>query len=156
MVLFVIISLLVVIIYQDFRYREIWWFMPPLLLVGAFFYQWELLNWNHFLFNVLFISLLMSFLVVYVRVRFKSTNLFKDYFGLGDVLVLLAITPLFGFPFFIYFFTFSTLISLIGYIIFSVFKAQKSIPYAGYISLCTAVFLTLVHYKLTPSFINGL
>jgi hypothetical protein len=150
MYLLAVILILIAIIYQDFRYREIWWFMPPLLLIGGFLYKWETLNWEHFLFNFVFISLLISFLVVYVRIRFKSNNLFKDYFGLGDVLVLIAITPLFGFPFFIYFFTASTIISLIGYVLMSLFKAQKSIPYAGYISLCTIVFLLLVQYKITP------
>ncbi|WP_430405611.1 prepilin peptidase [Fluviicola sp.] len=150
MILLAVILILVSILYQDFRYREIWWFTPPLLLIGGLIYNWETLNWQHFLFNFLFISVVISFLVVYVRIRFKSSNLFKDYFGLGDVLVLLAITPLFGFPFFIYFFTCSTIISLIGYLLFSLFKAQKSIPYAGYISLCTIAFLLLVQYKITP------
>nr|WP_294862127.1 prepilin peptidase [uncultured Fluviicola sp.] len=150
MVLLAVILILISILYQDFRYREIWWFTPPLLLIGGLIYKWETLNWQYFLFNFLFISVVISFLVVYVRIRFKSNNLFKDYFGLGDVLVLLAITPIFGFPFFIYFFTCSTIISLIGYILFSLFKAQKSIPYAGYISLCTIAFLLLVHYQLTP------
>lgn len=150
MVLIAVIVILLSILYQDFRYREIWWFTPPLLLIGGFIYNRENLNWEHFGFNFLFISILISFLVVYVRIRFKSTNLFRDYFGLGDVLVLLAITPLFGFPFFIYFFTASTIVSLLGYLLASLFKTQKSIPYAGYISLCTLAFLVLVHYHITP------
>jgi len=150
MVLLAVILILVSILYQDFRYREIWWFTPPLLLIGAIIYKWEILNWHYFLFNFLFISLVISFLVVYVRIRFKSSNLFKDYFGLGDVLVLLAITPLFAFPYFIYFFTISTVFSLIGYLTLSLFKAQKSIPYAGYISFCVIVFLVLVQYEITP------
>ncbi|MDF3026952.1 MAG: hypothetical protein K0S23_1259 [Fluviicola sp.] len=155
MILIAIISLLITILYQDFRYREIWWFTPPLLLISGFWYKWDIINWEYFLYNFLFIGVLIGFLVIYVRIRFGSTNLFKDYFGLGDVLVLLAITPLFGFPFFIYFFTFSTIVSLIGYVLMSLFKAQKSIPYAGYISLCTIIFLVFVHYKIT-SFIDGI
>lgn len=152
MVLIAVIAVLVSIVYQDFRYRAIWWFTPPLLLIGAFFYQWETLNWQHFGFNVLFIVVVLGFLVVYIRIRFKSMNLFKEYFGLGDALVLLAITPLFAFPFFVYFFTFSTVISLAGYLVASLFKAQKTIPYAGYVSVCTIAFLLLAHYQLTPSF----
>jgi hypothetical protein len=155
MILITVIALLAIILYQDFRYREIWWFTPPLLLIAGFWYKWNLLNWEYFLYNFLFIAVLIGFLIIYVRIRFGSNNLFKDYFGLGDVLVLLAITPLFTFPFFIYFFTVSTIISLIGYILMSLFKAQKSIPYAGYISLCTIIFLVLVQYKLTP-FIYGI
>lgn len=150
MYLLIAIVILVSIIYQDFRYREIWWFTPPLLLVGGFFYKWQMMNWEHFLFNFLFISILISFLVVYVRIRFKSSHLFRDYFGLGDAFVLLAITPFFGFPYFIYFFTVSTIVSLIGYLVMSLFKAQKSIPYAGYISFCMIAFLLLVHFKVTP------
>lgn len=155
MVLIAVIAVLVSIFYQDFRYREIWWFTPPLLLIGGVYYQWKILSWEHFLFNFIFIVIVLGFLLIYVRIRFKSLNLFKEYFGLGDALVLLAITPLFGFPFFIYFFTFSTMVSLAGYVVMSLFKAQKTIPYAGYVSLCTIVFLLLRHYQLTPSFISG-
>lgn len=150
MILIAIIAVLATIIYQDFRYREIWWFTPPLLLIGGFIYKWEILNWEHFLFNFLFISILIAFLVIYVRIRFGSTNLFKEYFGLGDVFILLAITPIFAFPFFIYFFTCGTIISLIGHLILTLFKTQKSIPYAGYISGCVILFLVLVQYKTTP------
>lgn len=150
MILIAVIALLVTILYQDFRYREIWWFTPPLLLIGGIWHKWENLHWEYFLFNLLFIMLLIGFLVIYVRIRFGSTNLFKDYFGLGDVFLLLAITPLFGFPFFIYFFTCGTIFSLIGHMVISVFRTQKSIPYAGYISLFTIVFLLLVQYKVSP------
>lgn len=156
MYLLLVIALLISILYQDFRYRQIWWFTPPLLLMGGFFYKWKILNWEHFLMNLLFISMMIGLLIIYVRIRFNSANLFKDYFGLGDVLVLIAVIPFFGFPFFIYFFTFSTLVSLLGYLISSLFKVQKSIPYAGYVSLCTIVFLTLGHYKLIPFIINQL
>ena len=155
MVLIAVIAVLVTIIYQDFRYREIWWFTPPLLFIAAFFYKWESLNWEHFAFNFLFIGIMIGLLVIYVRFRFGSNNLFKEYFGLGDFLLLLAITPLFGFPFFIYFFTGATIISLIGHLVLTLFKEQKSIPYAGYISSCTIAFLVLVHYQITP-FIFGL
>lgn len=151
MFVYLVIAILITIIYQDFRYREIWWFTPPLLFVGGLIYQWKLLNWEHFLFNILFISFVLSFLVVYIRIRFNSKNLFKEYFGLGDALVLLALTPLFAFPFFIYFFTASTIISLIGFLLTKLlFKSKKSIPYAGYISLCTIAFLLLKEFQLVP------
>ncbi len=150
MILIALIAVLATIIYQDFRYREIWWFTPPLLFIGAFAYKWQTLNWQHFAFNFLFIGILIVFLVIYVRFRFGSNNLFQEYFGLGDVLLLLAITPIFGFPFFIYFFTGATIISLIGHLVFTLFKTSKSIPYAGYISACTVVFLLLVQTKISP------
>lgn len=153
MFVYVVIAVLITIIYQDFRYREIWWFTPPLLFISGLIHQWRLLNWEHFFFNVLFISFVLSFLVVYIRIRFSSKNLFKEYFGLGDALVLLALTPLFAFPFFIYFFTASTIISLIGFLLTKLlFKSQKSIPYAGYISLCTIVFLLLTKFNIAPIF----
>jgi len=155
MILLAIIAVLVTIIYQDFRSREIWWFTPPLLFIGGFVYKWEILNWQHFAFNFLFIGILIGLLVIYVRIRFGSNNLFKEYFGFGDFLLLVAITPIFGFPFFIYFFTCGTIISLIGHLVLTLFKTQKSIPYAGYMSACTIAFLVLVHYQITP-FIFGL
>lgn len=153
MFVFVVIAILIMIVYQDFRYREIWWFTPPLLFISGLIYQWKQLNWEHFFFNLLFISFVLSFLVVYIRIRFSSKNLFKEYFGLGDALVLLALTPLFAFPFFIYFFTAGTIISLAGFFLTTLFvKSTKSIPYAGYISLCTIAFLLLTEFKIAPIF----
>lgn len=150
MFLIPVIILLAIVIYQDFRFREIWWFTPPLLFVGGLGLNWEQLNWEPLVLNAAFIAILLAFLLVYVRIRFKSQNLFKEYFGIGDALILIAITPFFDFPYFIYFFTGATIISLVGFALISLFKAQKTIPYAGYIAISTLAFLLLSYWHVNP------
>jgi hypothetical protein len=67
--------------------------------------------------------------------------LFKDFFGLGDALILIAITPFFELRVFIYFFTAATLGTLIIHGISSLIKKQATIPYAGYVSCFLIVLL---------------
>lgn len=155
MLLIPVLILLTIVIYQDFRFREIWWFTPPLLFAGGILMNWNHLEWKQLAFNGAFIVVMLVLLLIYVWFRFKSLNLFREYFGIGDALILLAIAPFFDFPFFIYFFTGATIISLIGHGVISLFKAQKTIPYAGYVSITTAVFLLLAYWNINPFITAG-
>lgn len=137
-----ILTILVTIFVQDVKQRSIWWFLPPLLFVFALVYRWDELNILQVGLNLLFITMLLVMLTAYVYFRFHSLSLFKDYFGLGDALLLIAITPFFELNVFIYFFTAATLGSLIIYGISSLFKKQTTIPYAGYVSCFLIVLLS--------------
>lgn len=140
--------LLGIIFLQDIRTRSIWWFLPPLLFVTFLIDRWETLSLIGIAFNITFIVCLMAFLTVYIRFRFgKLQNPFKEYFGLGDFLFILAITPLLSFQQFIYFFTAGTLITLLIHGGTLLFKKQTTIPYAGYFSLVTMSYVILRYCK---------
>ncbi|MDH4471097.1 MAG: hypothetical protein QE487_00735 [Fluviicola sp.] len=138
--------LLGTIFLQDLISRSIWWFLPPLLFGAFIAYRWNEFSWLALGFNTAFIALLMGFLFIYIRFRFgKPELIFKQYFGLGDLLFILALTPLLSFQQFILFFTVGTFSTLVIHGIILLFKKQTTIPYAGYFSLVTLVYLLLLH-----------
>lgn len=137
--------LLGTIFFQDIVSRSIWWFLPPLLFGAFIAYRWDAFSWLTLGFNTAFIVLLMGFLFIYIRFRFgKPELIFKQYFGLGDLLFILALTPLLSFQQFILFFTVGTFSTLVIHGMTLLFKKQTTIPYAGYFSLVTLAYLLLL------------
>jgi hypothetical protein len=146
MIALVIAALLLGTIFvQDIRTRSIWWFLPPLLFGAFILYRHETLVWAELAVNVLFVIFLMGFLALYIRLRFgKFENPFVAHFGLGDLLFILALTPLLPVREFIYFFTAGTFLLAMR------FRRQQTIPYAGYFSLVTIVYIALTVAGVDP------
>lgn len=130
--------ILLVITYQDLKERSIHWITIPLLFVS-------LLWWKDFTGysiietakNLLFIIAIMVFLTAYISVKHRSfQNITKSYFGWGDILFLLAITPAFTNQAFMLFFIVGTIIVLIiSLIMMKLNPSFKVIPYAGLFAL---------------------
>ena len=138
--------LLIIILVQDVRSRAIWWFLPPLLFADLIWLQWEHIVWSSLLLNLLFIIGIMAFLALYISLRFgNAKELFKRYFGWGDLLFLLAITPICTFREFVLLFTAGTIFSLVVFGIGQLIKKRTTIPYAGYFSLALLVYVGLLH-----------
>lgn len=137
--------LLIIILVQDVRSRAIWWFLPPLLFADLLWLQWEQIVWSSLLLNLLFIIGIMAFLVLYISLRFgNAKELFKRYFGLGDLLFLLAITPICTFREFILLFTAGTIFTLVIFGIGQLIRKRTTIPYAGYFSLVLLIYVGLL------------
>ncbi|MGN8055115.1 hypothetical protein ACTJKN_02505 [Pedobacter sp. 22163] len=93
--------------------------------------------------NIIFIIVQMFLLTAYVSLRKrKFTNIFKGYFGLGDLLFLLCIAFYFSCLNYIAFYLLSLMIVVVLTLIFSGRnRAEKEkIPLAGY----QALFLILI------------
>lgn len=136
--------ILAVIFWQDLRSRAIWWFLPPLLFASFILLKWSGLDIVAILLNMAFVTMMIGLLTIYARFRFgKLENPFKSYFGLGDYLYLLALTPLFPLQGFIWFFTAGTIIVLMVHLVVMLFSKDRTIPYAGYFSLFTAFYLVM-------------
>lgn len=154
MLLFLVIACVVLaaIFVQDVATRSIWWFLPPVLFGVFIAFRWKAITLTGLGFNIAFILLLMVFLTLYIRLRFgKLENPFTAYFGLGDFLFILALTPLLAFREFVLFFTIGTFLTLLLHGIALLFRKQATIPYAGYFSLVTIAYLLLV-YSGVPVF----
>ncbi len=142
---------MVVISYQDLKDRSIHWITIPFLFVS-------LLWWQNFTIpalmetvkNLLFIIVIMFFLTIYISLKHRSfQNITKSYFGWGDILFLLAITPAFSNHVFMLFFIGCTILVLIlSLILMKLIPAFKVIPYAGLFALILNGFL------LFSTFIN--
>lgn len=138
-----IIALLFFIFLQDFLIRGVYWFLFPILFIFSLIFNWENIS-VEIIWNFLFLSFMLFSLTVYVSLKEgKLTNITKGFFGLGDILFLVAIVPLFPLQFYILFFTAGTIVTLLLHLIIQriLVKGQETIPYAGYMSLVLISFL---------------
>ncbi len=132
-----LVVLLTIAFYQDWKFRAISWIVfPALALVTTLLFIEIDLPWEIIRINLLFLSIVIGCLFLYVSLKRKRlTNIFKQDFGLGDVLFLIAITPLFAERNFILFFISGMLISGIIHGMVSLKNENKQIPLAGYLAL---------------------
>lgn len=153
----ILISLLGVVVFQDFKSREISWFLIPLLIVGFIVFglqetgTTELLTYFGINFAIVALNLLGVTLMVSLKEK-QFTNILKHYLGLGDVLFFLVLTVVFS-PFnFIFFYIGSIFITALIYGSIMLFNKQKKmlIPLAGAMSFLLIV--TLIITQVTPSF----
>ena len=142
-VFFLILSIAAIgaIFYQDLKMRAIWWFLPPVLFLSLVMIFRE--SFTVVGVNLAFITGLLLALTAYVRIRFGSWDLFRQYFGLGDALFLAAVSPLLQTNYFIWFFTAGTSCSLLIHLIVTTFRKQSTIPFAGYLCLPTLAVILL-------------
>jgi len=154
LILLSFIAILILCFYQDVRYRGIHWFVFPLVLAGAVASNWEKFDPIVLTYNIGFVVFLLLGLTLYLTLKKrKLINITKGYFSLGDILFLLALTPLFSIQWFVIFFTFGTIATLIFHLIASMIKPQKTIPYAGYMAIVCIGYLTFhdqLHQLILP------
>lgn len=147
---FLISIFLLVVIYQDFRYLSIsWWVFPCLFILAAIqgVQQIGLLQLASMAgINLLFIGLLVLMLTLYFSIKEKKlVNLTNNYLGFGDILffifLALSFDPL---VFFIFFIT-STLIILFFFLLIKLLKFYKTnrVPLAGAMSIVYLLFLLM-------------
>ncbi|MEO9531926.1 MAG: hypothetical protein ABJG68_15760 [Crocinitomicaceae bacterium] len=87
-------------------------------------------------YNCLFVFAVIGLLMVYVSLKSgKGVNIFKEHFGLGDLVFYIAITPLFGSRNFILFFISGLILSAVAHLIVILVKKDSPIPLAGYLSI---------------------
>jgi len=157
LLLAILIGLLSIIIYQDFKSREISWFLIPLLFIVGIanaLYNINLFEFTSYVginLSIIILNLLGVTLFVSLKEK-KLKNIIDSYLGLGDVLFFLVLTTIFS-PFnFILFFIGSILITSIVYVAIILLNKQKQtlIPLAGAMSLLLVI--ALVVQFIYPSF----
>lgn len=131
-----LVVLLFIILYQDYKDRLVYWFLYPLIGILAFVIQISFLPLESVLFNIAINLVLVSFLLVVCYGYTKLRKLeFKNSFGIGDVLFFLFISFSFSIISFFVLFLFSLLFSLILHFVLSKNNVNKTVPLAGYMSL---------------------
>lgn len=128
---------LAIIFIQDLRYREVWVLLFPSLFVTVV--SRELLLKGHGIvlanISVNFSLLVFQLVLVYIvlHIKHKLTTHKRGFIGLGDILLLTAITPLFS-P--IHYQLFLFIGCFISFIFWKVFNQNmQSIPLAGLLSV---------------------
>ncbi len=152
--LLIILILLAIIVFQDFKTRSIHWITLPPLFLALYFFPLDIINQFDVLQNFFFLVLIFAFMSLYLRFRQNEwVNPTKDFFGWGDILFLIAITPATYFRNFMFLFIFGTIFSLLFSIFLKIFnKNFSTIPYAGMFSIFMFFYLIYKHFHPNFSF----
>ena len=146
-----IIALLLAIFVQDLRNRAVLWMLFPAVFGLCMAWNPHGIDFAELGMSVAFITFLLLSLTLYLSLRQrKLVRIWEGFFSLGDILFLVAITPLFTWMGFVYFFTIGTILTLVLHLVIASFSSDKSIPYAGYLSLIT------IGYVLFPDVLHQL
>ncbi|MDX2362478.1 MAG: hypothetical protein QNK23_16845 [Crocinitomicaceae bacterium] len=109
--------------------------MFPLLLGNSLLLNGAWMSMDT-VYNLGFIVGNLSVLTLYLSLKHGQViNITKGFFSLGDILFLLALTPLFSFSIYIFFFTFGTFLVLFIHGAVNMVWSQKTIPFAGYMGI---------------------
>jgi len=145
----IILLCLALMLFQDAKYRKIHVIFPvTIFAVSIFMVKNKMVGYG--IYNVLFLAVTFVFLIIYISLKQRAfINPFKNYFGLGDLLFYISVTPLFLIHNYILFFIFSLLFSIVIHYLFIKLSDNKTIPLAGYASLFLIIIIlkdSLTHY----------
>ncbi len=137
---------LIVIFFQDIKYRRIH-IILPIVIFGISFLIVPLKKYDLveiFLFNTGFFFITLGILTLYMSLKSKKfLNPFEHYFGLGDLLFYVAITPLFLLKNYILYFILSMLFAILMQLGLKKFIKEETVPLAGF----SALFLFIILLK---------
>lgn len=133
----ILIAVFLLIFYQDIKDRQVYWFLFPIvaILTGILSYMniyqdFLLINIT---INILFVTFLISVVFLYSKYKLKAK--LKDTFGLGDVLLFVALAFTFASVSFIILFIFGLVFSLLLHLLLKHKSKLKTVPLAGYLSI---------------------
>ena len=142
-----LVLVLAIMAWQDFKERQIWWFLAPLFaILGTYLFYINSSSLQHYtaalLANSGLVLLVLLLLYGYVKLALKI-NFLREAFGLGDVLCLIAFAVSLPTLSFLHFFVSALFFSfLLNGILKLFFQNQpKTVPLAGTMSL----FLVIVY-----------
>lgn len=126
-------AILMVMTYQDLKYRAITWWLFPIMLLAPVLNQHDF-NIITCLTNLGIVTLQFLLTALYFRIKgITLTHLLQQYIGVGDLLFFVALITYFSPLHFIVFFNISILISLVVYQMYLYISKTKNqlIPLAG-------------------------
>lgn len=132
------------IFWQDNKMRQIHIVLPVVVFLCAFIF----INSFPSKYTVVFNNLIFLFttfvaLITYMSIKNKKyIDPFKNYFGLGDLLFYIAISPLFLLKNYIVFFVCSMIFAILIQYLFKKYLSQDSVPLAG-LSAALLIFIIL-------------
>ncbi|MBN9285313.1 MULTISPECIES: prepilin peptidase [unclassified Flavobacterium] len=147
---------LLLMVFQDWKNRTIHVALPLLVFVlSLLLIKQEYSSvWMITAYNAGFFLITFVILILYMSWKNKQfLNPFEHYFGLGDLLFYLAITPLFLLKNYVVYFIFSMLFSIVLQLGLKKIMKHRTIPLAGFASLLLLILMAgdlfLNFYKIT-------
>jgi hypothetical protein len=145
-----------IIVFQDFKQREISWLLIPtlfaafvgkaLLVIGIN----STLITNTFL-NVGFVLIQLVMLTLYMSIKNKKlVSIVNTYLGIGDILFFIVLCVAFSPLNYIVFYLASTILTLIGFLFYNIIskKATSEIPLAG--AMAAVLLILMIVNKIKP------
>ena len=143
----ILVPLLLIIAYQDVKYRAV-----SILLFVVLFFSVLLVRFlvgmpfisSVTIINIVYIFLLMIILLGYFRIRFKSWAMLKRGLGLGDLIFWMIIAFLLSSQLFLIWFNSTLILALVVHMIcsrFGWYGSKEKIPLAGIQALLLIPFL---------------
>lgn len=144
----VIIIILGIIFWQDYKERMVYWFMYPLLGLLGFitqsYYNDIYLTLLSSIVNLCLILTMLLVLYVYSKFFLKK-KLIGESIGIGDVLFFIFLSFCFSIVSFLILFVFSLVFSLVLHV-FLRKKKNETVPLAGYMSVFFAVVYCMTFF----------
>ncbi len=141
-----LIICLFIVFFQDIKYRRIHIILPIIIFIVSYLELKQHHNAPSLLviYNSAFFMLIFLVLTLYMSLKNKSfLNPFTNYFGLGDLLYFIAITPLFVLRNYILFFILSMIFSLLMQgVLKKVMPHNSTVPLAGFSALFLLIVIT--------------
>lgn len=138
---------LLLIVYQDFKFKAVsaWIFLVLLVALSVEVYKEDGLQilLSNLKYNLLFISSQFLLLTLYFSVKAKKfKNVFKELIGIGDLIFLISIAVYFNVYSFVVFYMLSLIFTLTLKLMMNIYSKSQTrlIPLAGF----QAAFLILV------------
>lgn len=145
--IWILYILFAITLFQDVKYRGVHWSVFLALLVCTAIFR-SGLNWNDLGLNLMFLTFLLSALTLYLSLKQGHiVDITRGFFSWGDILFLVAITPLFEWRMFMLIFTVGTFACVLVHMIIQLIKREDSIPYAGYMAGFIALFIAFEKYS---------
>ena len=135
-------------IYQDYKFRAISWFLFPLLAILLIIRGVLIINFLNYIkiisINILFLLIQFSLVYIYFRIKsIKFMELFKKVIGPGDILFITIASFAFSFVNFIIYQVLTLFIILSIFLLLKLLSVQfkKFIPLAGAMAISLIMFI---------------
>lgn len=142
-----IVFTLLVIVWQDIKslFISVWALVLLIILSAIHAYlNTSVFFWEDVLLNLAVVVFNISLLAFYIQLRYRNAKIFfETYFGIGDVLMLVAMAIYFPIPDFIFFLTGASIFSLLVYLVFKKIKllTHQYVPLAGLWSVAWVFYI---------------
>ncbi|WP_162789346.1 hypothetical protein [Flavobacterium fluviale] len=142
----ILLLCLVLVFIQDWKFRKIHVVLPLVIFIVSFLLipvkKQELAEIA--IYNSVFFLITLGFLTLYMSLKSKQfLNPFLHYFGLGDLLFYIAVSPLFLLKNYVLFFILSLVFAILMQFGLKKIIKENTVPLAGF----TALFLFVVLMK---------
>lgn len=144
-----LIPILSIVVWEDFKYRAVSWWLFVLLAAMVFFVEYQQFSFIDFSMNAGFVLIQLLVLTIYFSIKEKKkVNLLTRHLGLGDILFWIILCLLFSPANFTLFFMVSMMFVMIVVGIWKMAKLNPvmiTVPLAG---IQAAVLLALLFIQL--------